>query len=480
MDKFHARTLKKTKIVATLGPASNTEHTIEQLIKNGLNVARLNFSHNTHEDHLKNLTTVRKVAERLNKPVAVFQDLQGPKIRLGNLLEDVIILEKGTQVTLFLAKDQQDERIPVQFDMFPYLKEGDRVLINDGAIRLSADSIDKEEKMAVCTVRVGGPIKSRKGVNLPDTKLPSIAFTEKDRIDLMFGLEHKVDYVGLSFVQDAEDIENLRKIISKSEHKPKIVAKIETREAVRNLKAIIEVSDVVMVARGDLAVEIDQEDVPLIQREMIRLARRYHTPIIVATQMLESMVNSPEPTRAEVNDVATAVLEHADAVMLSAETASGNYPVEAVAMMKRIIKRVERHHKDNLTDYALSTLEESSDQTTAIAASASILAHQLKAELIVVATTSGKTAARVASYRPTVPIVAITDQELTYKQMPMIWGIKAFYLPNVKQNDEGLKSIIDELKERGYVSEGEKVVYVTGANPHEIGGTNIIKVEKVK
>jgi pyruvate kinase len=480
MERVHARILKRTKIVATLGPTSNTEHTIEQLIKNGLNVARLNFSHNTHEDHLKNLTMVRKVSERLGKPVAVFQDLQGPKIRLGNLLEDIIMLEKEQKVTLFLAKDQQDERIPVQFDMFPYIKEGDRVLINDGAIRLSVDSVDKDERSAVCSVRVAGPIKSRKGVNLPDTKLPSIAFTEKDRIDLMFGLEHKVDYVGLSFVQDADDIDNLRKIINKSDHRPKIVAKIETREAVKNLKAIIETSDVVMVARGDLAVEIDQEDVPLIQREIIRLSRKYHTPVIVATQMLESMINSPEPTRAEVNDVATAVLEHVDAVMLSAETASGSYPVEAVSMMKRIIKRVERHHRDTLTDYALATLEESTDQTTAIAAASSILAHQLKAELIIVATTSGKTAARVASYRPPVPIIAITDEELTYRQLTMIWGTKAFYLPNVKENPEGLNAIIGELKERGFVAVGDKVVYVTGANPYEEEGTSIVKVDTIR
>jgi pyruvate kinase len=444
-----------------------------------MNVARLNFSHGTHEDHLKRLTIVRHVSKRLNKPVALFQDLQGPKIRLGNLLEEIILLEKGDQVKLVHAKDQLDDKIPVQFDLFPYINEGDRILINDGAIRLSVDAIDRDNKEAICTIRVGGPIKSHKGVNLPDTKLPSIAFTEKDRIDLMFGLANKVDYVVLSFVQDAEDIIGLRKIISKSDHPAKIIAKIETREAVRNLKSIIEASDAVMVARGDLAVELDQEDVPLIQREIIRLARRYHTPVIVATQMLESMIKSPEPTRAEVNDVATAVLEHVDAVMLSAETASGDYPVEAVSMMKRIIRRVERHHSDTLTEYAVASLEESTDQTTAIAAAASILAHQLKAELIVVATTSGKTAARVASYRPPVPIVVVTDTEQTYTQLPLIWGTKSFYLPNVKQNIEGLNGIIEELKERGYVSEGDKIVYVTGANPHEIGGTNIIKVATI-
>jgi pyruvate kinase len=479
MDSFPSHSLKKTKIVATLGPTSNTEHTITQLIKNGMNVARLNFSHNTHEDHLKNINTVRKVSADLKKPIAVFQDLQGPKIRCGVIIDDQRLVEKDQKITLFLAKEQIDDRIPVQFDMFPYLAEGDRVLINDGAIRLSVDSVNSEKNAAVCTVRVGGLIKTKKGINLPDTKLPSVAFTEKDHADLMFGLEHKVDYVGLSFVQSAEDIEKLRAIINKSEHKPKIIAKIETREAVKNLKSIIEVSDAVMVARGDLAVEVDQEDVPLIQRQIIKIARRFHTPVIVATQMLESMINSPEPTRAEVNDVATAVLDHVDAVMLSAETASGQFPVEAVSMMKRIIRRVERHHNDSLTEFALTTLEESSDQTTAIAAAASILAHQLKAAMIVVATTSGKTAARVASYRPPVPIIAITDNELTYHQLPLVWGTKSFFLPNVKQNVDGSTAIMEKLKEQGFVSSGDRIVYITGATSHEIGGTNIIKVETI-
>jgi len=479
MDSFPAHTLKKTKIVATLGPTSNTEHLITQLAKNGMNVARLNFSHNTHEDHLKNILTVRKVSKDLKKPIAVFQDLQGPKIRCGIIIDDQRLVQKEQKITLFLGKEQVDDRIPVQFDMFPYLSEGDRVLINDGAIRLSVDSINKEKTEAVCTVRVGGLIKTKKGINLPDTKLPSVAFTEKDRLDLLFGIENKVDYVGLSFVQDAEDIINLRNIIDKSNHKPKIIAKIETREAVKNLKAIIEVSDAVMVARGDLAVEVDQEDVPLIQRQIIKIARKYHTPVIVATQMLESMINSPEPTRAEVNDVATAVLDHVDAVMLSAETASGQYPVEAVSMMKRIIRRVERHHRDTLTDFALTTLEESNDQTTAIAAATAILAHQLKAELIVASTTSGKTAVRVASYRPPTPIVAVTDDELTYNQLSLVWGVKSFYLPNVKQNEVGLKNIMKEVKESGYVKDGDRIVYVTGAVPHVIGGSNIIKVETI-
>jgi pyruvate kinase len=248
---------------------------------------------------------------------------------------------------------------------------------------------------------------------------------------------------------------------------------------VRNLKAIIEASDAVMVARGDLAVEVDQEDVPIIQREIIRLARKYHTPVIVATQMLESMVNNPEPTRAEVNDIATAVLDHVDAVMLSAETASGKYPVEAITIMKRIIKRVERHHRETLTEFALSSLEQSNDQTTAVAAATSILAHQLKAEMVIASTSSGNTAMRVASYRPPIPIAALTDNELTYHQMTLVWGIKSFFVPNIKENEAGLRAVINQMKTKGYVKDGDKLVFVTGSSPGEVGGSNIIKVEHV-
>lgn len=478
MEAYRAHSLKRTKIVATLGPATREEHIIERLIKNGLNVARLNFSHDIHEEHKYRMDNVRKISKRLNKPIAVLLDLQGPKIRLGILNEDVVTLKEGTTITLYHSKEQVDDRIPVQFNIFPHLKEGARILINDGLIRLEV--LKTGESHAECKVRVGGPIKTKKGVNLPDTKLPGVAFTEKDRIDLMFGIENKVDYVALSFVQDAEDIESLRKLIAKFDHHPKIVAKLETKEAVRNLKEIIEASDVVMVARGDLAVEVDQEDVPIIQREIIRLARKSHTPVIVATQMLESMVNNPEPTRAEVNDVATAVMDHVDAVMLSAETASGSYPVEAVTMMKRIITRVEHHHRETLTEYALATLEESSDQTTAIAAATSLLAHQLKAAMIVAATTSGKTAQRVASYRPPIPVAAVTDDEITYRQLAMVWGIKSFYVPHVKESQEELLRVLDEMKEIGYVKTGDKLVHVTGVKPYEIGGTSIIKVETVK
>jgi pyruvate kinase len=475
---YPAETLKRTKIVATLGPASDTPQKIQELVKAGMNVARLNFSHGTQQWHLETAEKVRAISKKLSKPIAIMQDLQGPKFRIGQLMEEKIDIRKGQKVTLFHGELQTDERIPVPMDMFPYLKADDRILIQDGIIRLSVISVDKRKKEALCEVRVANPIRSKKGMNIPDTKLPPMSLTEKDLDDLTITGKLNPDYVAFSFVQDVDDVRNLRKILSKHKNPPKIIVKLETREGVKNLEAIIKETDAIMVARGDLAVEIDPENVPLVQRQVIKLARKHHTPVIIATQMLESMVTNPEPTRAEVSDVATAILEHVDAVMLSAESATGMYPVEAVAMQKRIIKRVERHRQELAADYAVEALEEHNDQTTGIAAAASILAHQLDTALIVVETTSGRCASRVASYRPTTPIVAVTDEEKTFNQLALVWGIKSFY----HKTDTSVHTrsyILREIKKRGYVKTGDRIVYVTGARPHIIGGTNSIKVETI-
>jgi pyruvate kinase len=472
-----AQTLKRTKIVATLGPASDSPKKIEELIKAGMNVARLNFSHGTHDWHLTTAEKVRRAAEKLKKPVAILQDLQGPKFRVGTLLEEKIDIVKGEKVTLHHGEIQTDERIPVPLDMFPYLKPGDRILIQDGIIRLSVLSVNKRKKEAVCEVRVPGAVKSKKGINIPDTKLPPMSLTEKDLMDLKITEKLGADFVAFSFVQDVDDIYQLREILSKKKNPPKIIVKLETREAVKNLEALIRETDAIMVARGDLAVEMEPENVPLIQRQVIKLARKYHTPVIVATQMLESMVNSPEPTRAEVNDVATAVLDHVDGVMLSAESATGAYPVEAVGMMKRIIKRVERHRHELRADFAIDALSESDDQTTSVAAAACILSHQLSASLIVVATSSGKTAIRVASYRPTTPIIAVTDNPRTWRQLALVWGVKTFCAEDYTDDDHMFYFAKRQILRKGYAHPGEKVVFVSGQKPHQAGGTNSITVE---
>lgn len=472
-----AYSLKRTKIVATLGPASDSPKKIEELIKAGMNVARLNFSHGTHDWHLATAEKVRRAAEKLKKPIAILQDLQGPKFRVGVLMEDKIDIKKGEKITLYHAETQVDERIPVPLDMFPYLKPDDRILIQDGIIRLTVISINKRKKEAVCEVRVAHPIMSKKGMNIPDTKLSPMSLTEKDLHDLTICEKLDADYVAFSFVQDVDDIHELRAILAKKKNPPKIVVKLETREAVKNLEALIRETDAIMVARGDLAVEMDPEDVPLIQRRVIKLARKYHTPVIVATQMLESMVHNPEPTRAEVNDVATAILDHVDAVMLSAESATGEYPVEAVAMQKRIIKRVERHRHELHADFALDALEEHNDQTTGIAAASCVLAHQLNAALIVVATSSGKTAIRVASYRPTTPIIAIADNPRTWRQLALVWGIKTFLADDYTDDEHMFYYAKRQIIRKGYATHGEKIVFVSGQKPHQAGGTNSITVE---
>lgn len=473
---LHARNLKKTKIVSTLGPACHDYTMIRDMIKEGMNVARLNFSHGTHEEHLQRLEWVRQASLEVDKPVAILQDLQGPKIRCG-VIPTPFNTEEGKEYTLYLGKEMTDERIPVQFDFFPYIEVGDHVLINDGLIRMIV--LEKGDKEVKCRALTVGPVSSKKGINLPDTHMPNQAFTEKDSEDLKFGIAHDVDYVALSFVQTADDIINLKKVITDAGSHAKVIAKIETKVAVKNLKAIIDATDAVMVARGDLAVELAQEDVPIIQRDIIRLARQKHTPVIVATQMLESMVQNSEPTRAEVNDVATAVLENTDAVMTSAETASGAHPLEVIKVMKRIVKRVERHYRETLTDFALATLEVSDDQTTAVAAASAILAHQLSAELICVTTSSGRTAQRIASYRPETPILVLTHNKKAYNQLALLWGTKTFYLEQISDNTADFKYILTKVKEKGYLKEGDKVVFVTGHIPGIAGGTNTIKVETV-
>ena len=440
-------------------------------------MARLNFSHGTHQEHLERLQWVRRAAQELDKPVAILQDLQGPKIRCG-VIPQPFITEEDKEYTLYLSQEMTDKRIPVQFNFFPYIKPGDHILINDGLVKLKVLSVDGTE--CVTKASSSGPVSSKKGINLPDTHMPNMAFTQKDSEDLKFGIEHDVDYVALSFVQTAQDITRLKEIIKNYDSHAKVVAKIETRIAVKNLKEIIDVADAVMVARGDLAVELSQEDVPIIQRDIITLARQKHTPVIVATQMLESMVQNSEPTRAEVNDVATAVLENTDAVMTSAETANGNHPIDVIKVMKRIIKRVEGYYRETLTDFALATLEVSDDQTTAVAAASTILAHQLNAEMICVTTSSGRTAQRIASYRPETPILVLTHNKKAYNQLSLLWGTKSFFIEEITDNTADFKYLLDKVKAKGYLKEGDRVVLVTGQIPGIAGGTNTIKVETVQ
>lgn len=468
---------KRTKIVATIGPASESEEKLQEIIAAGLNVARLNFSHGTHADHKERIIKLRTISKKVGKPVAILQDLQGPKIRLGNLKENSLILQKGETIALEFGKEQTSQNIPVQVDIFPYLEKGHHILINDGVIRLVVNHID--DGVAQCTVVAGGEIKPHKGVNLPNTQLPSMALTEKDKEDLAFGLANAVDYVAISFVQSEKDINYVRKLMAMHHHQPKIIAKIECGPAVQNLDAIMEAADGVMVARGDLAVEVGQEEVPIIQRMIIQKARSIHKPVIVATQMLESMVKNAEPTRAEVNDVATAVLDQVDAVMLSAESAHGDYPIEAVAMMEKIIKRVERYLNESSKSLDFKA-HKSHRQVDAIASASAVLALELQAKVILALTESGVTAQELSSYRPFVPVLAVTDNELTYNQMALLWGVKAFFLAKIIDNDEAYTKVIGEFKNKKLIENGDIIVHVAGTHPGVSGHINSIKVATVE
>jgi pyruvate kinase len=468
---------KKTKIVATLGPASWSKEMILKLRKAGMNVSRLNFSHGKYEEFAEMIKHIREIEKEENLPTAILQDLQGPKIRLGNLLQEPVILVREQKVVLCHAKEQHDDRIPVQIDIFPSLSVGSHILINDGLVRLRVDSLGEHE--AHCTVLAGGEIKSHKGVNLPDTQLPNLSLTEKDKEDLQFGLEQKVDFVALSFVQTAEDVKHLRSIIEKHTHHPKIVVKLETGSAVKHLEEIIAETDAVMVARGDMAVEVGQEEVPLIQRKIIALGRKYNKPVIVATQMLESMIKNAEPTRAEVNDIATAVLDQVDAVMLSAESATGDYPVEAVSMMDRIIRRVERYHEQQHEGYMLSPVLTHPSQTASVAAAACVLAHQLKAKEIVALTASGITGLYISSYRPLIPLHVLTDNVQTYHQLNLAWGVTPHLIEKIEDNRKAYDHFISSLEKQQVIASGDKIVVVAGSHPGSAGHTNEISVTEV-
>lgn len=470
--------MKKTKIIATLGPTTEDKNSILRLAESGMNVARLNFSHGTRDGQIARIEKIREIEKELNQPIAILQDLQGPKIRLGNLREDSIPVQKNQRITLKFGDNQTDDDVPVQINIFPFLKEKDKVLINDGNLILEVEEV--LDKKAVCVVMNNGELNPHKGVNVPDTILPNVALTEKDKKDLQVGLDHKVDYVALSFVQSAEDIKNLRNIIAEHRHHPKIIAKIETKAAVKNLKEIIREADSVMIARGDMAIEVGQEEVPIIQRKIISLCREFNKPVIIATQMLESMIHSPQPTRAEVNDVATAVMDLADCIMLSAETAKGNYPLEAVQMMNKIIMRVEKYEEEsNITHAFEMNIEETTNQTTAVAAAATLLAQNLHAKMIFSLTSTGRTAFKLSLYRSSIPIISATDDKSVYRQLALVYGITPMYVDTITNNKKVYKDLEQLMVSKSYIRQGDRVVMVTGTNPGHEGHTNSIEVTQV-
>ena len=465
-----AASFKRTKIVATIGPASNNVDVMEELLLAGVNMFRLNFSHGDHQQHGDVIKLARKLSDKHDKPVAILADIQGPKIRVGILPDDGLPFVRGA-IMRFEHNADYDATgvIPVQHDISKYLKVGEPIYLRDGQIQVKVTKLQKT--LITTEVVAPGLLFSKQGMNLPDTDLGGDILTPKDVADIEFAATNDADYIALSFVQTPEDITNLQARIKKLGGDQLVIAKIETKAAVANLDAIVEAADGLMVARGDLAIETRPEAVPATQRRMIELSRAARKPVIVATQMLESMIQSPQPTRAEVSDVATAVLEGADAVMLSGETAAGLFPVETVQMMKRVILYTEQEER------AEAVISIQANSTNAISAAAVVLAGQLPAKVIIAETATGQTARNVSSLRPPVPIIMVTDNRRVYFQMAIIWGGKSYLYDKPA---EATAHVIRQLRAAGNILKGEAVVVASGHQPGITGGTDTVSVQMVQ
>ncbi|MCD4705058.1 pyruvate kinase [bacterium] len=477
--------MKRTKIVATIGPSSSDYKSILKMTKAGMDVCRLNFSHNSHQSHLDLIKNIKKVRQELNVPLTILQDLQGPKLRVADVGDGGIRIEKGEEIVLVdkkiinynLLVGSRNKIIPVDFDISHMIKINSRILIHDGLIELKVSKIDKN--LVWCKVYTPGIIFSHKGVNIPGAKITNNILTKKDKEDLKFGLRQKVDWIALSFVRDPADIKNLKKLIKKYDPKSKvkIMAKIERPEAVKKINKIINEVDGIMIARGDLGVEIDIEKVPIVQKDIITKCMKLGKPVVVATQMLESMVENLRPTRAEVSDVANAVIDHTDAVMLSGETAYGKYPVETIEMMSKIIKKVEASPYDDVTDVNLfSKLEE----ILAIPKSVQSLVLNTKAEAIIVATNSGYSARMISSLRPETKIIALVNDEIVKRQLNISWGVYSLNMPKCKYVSEIIDKSIKLSKKNKLIKKGDSIVIVTGQPVGLKENMNLVKLHQVE
>jgi pyruvate kinase len=465
----------KTKIVCTIGPASNSPEIVKTLIAEGMNVARLNFSHGSHQDHGKMIKVIRNASEAVGRPVAILQDLCGPKIRVGELPHPGVQLKAGNRIILSTDKQPAGEgKIPVSYSGLPsQVKAGDRILLADGIMELEVERSGVSE--IVCKVVTGGVLTSHKGINLPTSSLDIPAITEKDRRDLVFGLDNDVDFIALSFVRTAADIHEIKKLIHRQNKQTPVIAKIEKHEALDYIDAIAAAADGIMVARGDLGVEIPLENVPNIQKRLVRKANNLGKPVVIATQMLRSMVDAPRPTRAEAADVANAVLDGADAVMLSEETASGNYPVEAVRYMARIASSAEEKypHKKYLEVLHKKGTAES------VAHAAVVLAKDLSASAVVATTRSGSTATHISRFRPRQPIIGLSPDERSVRRLALYWGVMPFYLPIIEDTDDMVEKAALTAMEKGHVHKGDRIVITAGRPIWAAGTTNMLWVKEL-
>ncbi|HVC36494.1 MAG TPA: pyruvate kinase [Candidatus Dormibacteraeota bacterium] len=467
VPKVPLKNFKRTKIIATIGPSTDSYKVILALIESGTNGLRLNFSHGTHQERTRQIKWIREAAQAAGKPVAIIQDLQGPKIRLGDF-DGLVNVAKGQSLSFgYQTNYAESGHLPLQYDLSHKVKRGERLYLYDGKVRTTITSV--QQGIVYVRAENDGLLIKRKGINLPDTDFSGDIITAKDRADLVYGAGEDIDYIALSFVQTAEDIEQLRRLLKTMNSSAKIIAKIETRAAVSNIESIVEASDAIMIARGDLAVETPAESVPIVQRQIIGLGQRYAKPTIVATQMLASMTEVSEPTRAEVSDIATAVMVGADCVMLSDETANGAYPLDAVQVMKRVILYTEQHvpFQSPFTD------KEDHSRQASISKAIINLAENIKAKAIVAETKSGATALQIASRRSTIPLIAVASDARTAQQLAIVYDVKSYVRP---VDPHAAQKLTDWLRKNKVLEHGDMVVTASGRYPGVVGTTDTIKV----
>jgi pyruvate kinase len=470
--------MARTKIVATIGPTSNNPETIRRMLAAGMTVARINFSHGDHESHTKTVQMLRRVAEAEKKVLAILGDLQGPKLRLGHVKPGGIQLNLGDEVVLTPHRGQPAMIHFPHPDLISVVEPGARMVIGDGEVEFTV--AEKREDTLRCLVTVAGLLESRKGVNAPGTDLPISSITEKDRIDLQLVCDLELDYVALSFVRTGEDIRELRELMASRGVQIPIVAKIEKSEAIEHLEEIRDISDGLMVARGDLGIEVHPQEVPLLQKRIIRCCNEVGKPVITATQMLQSMVEHPRPTRAEASDVANAILDGTDAVMLSGETASGKYPVESVLMMKQISEITEREFPyDMFRARRQEQVASSGGITEAISSASCEVSETIEAKAIISTTMSGYTARQIARHRPSTAVLAVSPLPKTQRRLALVWGVDCLLVSDFSDTDEMLARTVVALRPFGLLS-GDKVVITAGIPFGASGQTNLIQVHEIK
>ena len=471
--------MKRTKIVATMGPSCSSKEVLREMINSGMNVCRVNFSHGSHDDHEKVVRIIRELNQDLDTNVAILADLQGPKIRTGLMQEGGVKLEVGEKVLVQTDEVKGTEELfSINYSKLPAdVKKGELILLDDGKLMLEVENTDGKKQM-LCKIIQGGILSSRKGVNFPNTRISMPSLTEKDILDLQFAIEQDVDWIGLSFVRSARDIIDLKQRISKAGGKAKVIAKIEKPEALECIDDIIHETDGLMVARGDLGVEIPYQNVPLTQKMLINKGIQYAKPVIVATQMMESMITQMTPTRAEVNDVANAVLDGADAVMLSGETSVGNYPVEVINAMARIIKEME---SDKKIYYKEEPPEKNQNRfiSDSICYNACRLAQRVDVNAIITMSFSGYTAYKIASQRPSACIYIFTSNRKILTQLNLVWGVKAFFYNKQISTDHTIADIKYIMKSNGFLVKGDLVINIASIPLEDLGSSNMLKLSHV-